>query len=175
MHKNINGSDQRVCMRYPVLTRMFIILFVTVLFLDQLTKSVINLTLDLGQSITLIPNVLWLTHVRNTGISFSFLTGNNLLLIFVVVAILGLLLFWHDQFSTPLAKVAYVLILAGLLGNLIDRILLGSVVDFVNLGWFPVFNVADSAISIAFVLLLYDELMQSKIIKKMYFAWKKKT
>lgn len=137
--------------------KMLWIITPIIIALDQLVKWW-TLMYPQGFSFALIPHVLWFTHVRNTGISFGQLQGNNALMIWVVLIVLGLLIYWHEQFKTVLAKYAYWLIIGGLFGNLIDRILHGSVVDMFNLGWFPVFNIADAAISIAVVLLIIDEI-----------------
>lgn len=129
----------------------------TVILLDQFIKW-FSAAMPIGEKIILIPKVLWFTHIQNTGVSFGMFQGNNLLLIFVTLVILGALIYNYDKFTTRAARVAYWLVIGGLFGNLIDRVLRGSVVDMFDLGWFPVFNIADSAICIAVVILLLEEL-----------------
>lgn len=141
-------------------------LFVATLLLDQVTKVLIRKGIALGERLTTIPHVLWLTHVENTGASFSMLTGNNLLLIFVALIVLGLLIYNYDSFKGMWEKRAYALITAGLLGNLLDRILFGAVTDFLDLGWWPVFNVADSALVIGVLGLIVFELRNQLNRKK---------
>jgi signal peptidase II len=103
------------------------------------------------------------TLVRNTGAGFGILQGANLALIFVSVAVLGFLLY-----SWPKAdnRMFVTIIASGIVGNLIDRLRLGFVVDWFNLGWFPVFNIADACISIGVLgfvgFSLYKDLRKTK-------------
>ncbi len=140
---------------------VYLVLFLAVLAVDQATKAAVR-SLALGERLAVVPGFLWLTHAQNTGASFSLFTGNNTLLIWFSLFVLGLLLYWNDQFTTTVEKTGYVLILAGLFGNLIDRVLLGSVTDMFDLGWFPVFNVADAALTIGVLGLLAYELFWKK-------------
>jgi len=139
--------------------RLVLGLFLTVL--DQLSKALVR-HWPLGERHALIPGFFWLTHTQNTGASFSMLTGNNTLLIFVALFVLGLLLYYHDAFTTTIERLAYVLLVSGLLGNLLDRVFFGSVTDLLDLGWFPVFNLADSALVVGVALLLWCELRKRK-------------
>jgi len=135
-----------------------------VLVLDQITKFLVDSTMTMHQSIEFIPNVASLTYVRNTGAAFGFLAGarSSLRIVFfalissvaigcIVYLIRGL----RPQQKTLLASLS--LILGGAIGNLIDRLRLGEVIDFIDLHWYdvhwPAFNVADSAISIGVILL----------------------
>lgn len=86
-----------------------------------------------------------LTFVKNTGASFGILQNNNLLLIGVAIAAFGIVLYYRKD----IPKWPFVLLTAGIMGNLCDRIAFGYVVDFINFKFFPVFNVADSLITIA--------------------------
>jgi signal peptidase II len=137
-----------------------------VIVLDQLTKVLILGAFQLGDSrhVTDFFNVV---RVHNTGAAFSFLAGAAgwqrwffIGLGLVATAFIGLMLKRHGQ--QTLFALALSLILGGALGNVIDRLLHGYVVDFIQLHWagwfFPSFNVADSAITIGAVLLVWDEL-----------------
>jgi signal peptidase II len=75
-------------------------------------------------------------------------------------------LYFYDQFTTLVEKIAYALILAGLWGNLLDRVIFGYVVDFIDFGWFPVFNIADSCINVGIVLLLLEQWRRYRIKRK---------
>jgi signal peptidase II len=132
-------------------------LTLSTLLLDQASKALVR-TLPLNESLTAIPGAFWITHVQNTGASFSILTGNNLLLFFIGLVALGLLIAYSDAFKTKMEKIAYALLLAGITGNLVDRVLFGGVTDLFDLGWFPVFNVADSALVIGVGLMILDEI-----------------
>lgn len=128
-----------------------------VILLDQITKYFTR-QLELGFQEIIIPNLLVLTHVTNTGISFGQFPGNNALWGWVAVIVLGLLVYWYDTFETTVSKVGYWLIIGGLFGNLLDRVFHGAVIDMFNVPWFAIFNVADAAISIAVVLLVIEEI-----------------
>jgi signal peptidase II len=84
--------------------------------------------------------------VKNTGISFGLLQGA--VVIMIIVSLLFLLLLWYFREEFNDCKFCLILLAAGTLGNLIDRIFRGYVVDFFDLGWFPVFNLADTMITI---------------------------
>jgi signal peptidase II len=123
--------------------------------LDQLTKALVASSLHEGESIRLIGSVLRLTHVRNSGAAFGLLRGFGGLL--ALAALVGVIAFISVVVRRPplLTGVAASLVAAGALGNLVDRIFRGTVVDFVDFRYWPAFNVADSAITIGALLLLW--------------------
>ena len=124
------------------------ITLILVLLLDRVTK---RLTLEFlaEQDIELLP-YLHLNYVQNTGAAFGMMQGGNLILILIALLIVGYILKnWKDICSYgALAKWGLVLILGGALGNLYDRITLGFVIDFIDMQVWPVFNVADSFITV---------------------------
>jgi signal peptidase II len=125
------------------------IILIVLIFLDQLLKFWFEskkIFVDLG--------VVSLHFVTNTGASFGMLQGNNALLAWVSVIALGIIMMSADKIRKEQA-LPVILILAGLLGNLIDRIIRGFVVDFIDLKLWPVFNLADSLIVVgAFWLII---------------------
>ena len=131
-----------------------IVVFVVVL-LDYVTKYLVQTYMTVHETIPLIKDVFHLTYVQNTGAGFSILKGQNSLLLLVSLVIIGFLLwYWY----TSLRKESVVLlpvglIIGGAVGNVIDRITLGHVVDFLDFRVWPVFNVADSGITIGAILL----------------------
>lgn len=138
-----------------------------VVALDQVTKSVVRQTLPLGESRSVIPDLLDLTHVHNTGAAFGLLNAVEFpYKPVVMIGIAALALIAIAAYSTQLgfhekmARFGLALILAGAFGNLIDRAVFGFVVDFVDVYWgmthFWAFNVADSAITIGAILVLLD-------------------
>ncbi len=127
-----------------------------VFLLDQLTKYLIRQSLALGESVSVIPHVFSLTHVINYGIGFGLLQNMVPFVIAASVAIIiGLLYYWKTFPKTPLVSFCFALLLGGSLGNLLDRLYFGYVTDFLNFYIWPVFNIADSAISIGGVILLF--------------------
>jgi len=141
-----------------------------VVALDQWTKAIVRNALELGQTWMpwewLAPYVR-IVHWKNTGAAFGM--GQNLGIVFTVLAFLvvGLIVFYYPQIphrDWPL-RVALGLQLGGALGNLIDRLSQGFVTDFISVGTFPVFNVADSSISEGVAVLLIGMWIQEKRAK----------
>lgn len=132
-------------------------LAVAVFALDQLTKFLVRQTLSPGES---FPEGWWvnITHVTNTGAAFGILQGQTVLLIFSSLVGLVAILFYYlwPPRQWPYLWVTLGLVLGGAAGNLIDRLRLGHVTDFIQFPHYPAFNVADSAIviGIAFLALL---------------------
>ena len=144
-----------------------IITILSVLALDQLTKQIVRQLLPLHDTVSVIPGLLDFTHVRNTGAAFGLLNAAEFpykpavmigiaAIALVAIAAYGAQLGFHER----LARFGLSLILGGAFGNLIDRAMVGYVVDFVDVYWrdshFWAFNVADAAITIGAVLVLLD-------------------
>jgi signal peptidase II len=134
---------------------------------DQLTKALILAKLPLHESVTVIPSLFDITHVRNTGAAFGIMNGvdfQHKAIVMVLVAIAALVAVGVYAMSLPkeqrIARYGLALILGGAVGNLIDRARFGFVIDFVDVYWhgvhFWAFNVADSAITVGVVLMLLD-------------------
>jgi signal peptidase II len=136
-----------------------------VIVIDQITKRVVDSTMQLYQSIELIP-YFQLTYMRNQGAAFSFLSGAGgwQRWFFIGLAVIAsvFICFWLKKLnrSQRWEAIAWSLVLGGALGNLIDRILYGYVIDFLDAyigDWhWPAFNVADSAITLGVAMLLLD-------------------
>ena len=142
-----------------------LIIIVCLLAIDQLTKYLIQTNLSMvGSSLPLIDGFVQLTNVHNTGAAWGLLEGFRWLFIPMTLVVAGLLLFVLFRFHKKLcvfSRVTLALLFAGAVGNFIDRLLLGYVRDFVDITpWFsfPVFNVADSALSVGCALLVIDAL-----------------
>jgi signal peptidase II len=138
-----------------------------VVALDQLTKLLVREAIPLHDSVILIPGLLNLVHVRNTGAAFGVLNAVDfpykpaVVALVATAALIGIALYAARMSSHErLARIGLALILGGAIGNLTDRLALGSVVDFVDVvlgGWhFWAFNVADSAITFGVVAMLAD-------------------
>lgn len=142
-----------------------------VIIIDQITKAVILNFLPLYRSIAVVPGFFSLTHIHNPGGAFGIMSNQSsrlLNIIFLFVVSLAICLIFYFYKNTPkkhtLLATGFALILGGAIGNMIDRIRLGKVVDFLdfyigNLHW-PAFNVADSAISVGIVIFLFHLLFK---------------
>jgi signal peptidase II len=122
---------------------------------DQATKAIVRSTVERGEHVDLILGID-LANVRNRGIAFGlFAGGGALLAIFAVVALGALLVFFVHNRHRRLVWLPTGLLIGGAAGNLIDRMRDGAVTDFVDLPWWPAFNVADVAITFGVLALLY--------------------
>ena len=129
-----------------------------VLFFDQLTKFWVQNSMLPRDSIPLIPGVFHLTYVQNTGAAFGFLREKTLFFIAVAVLVLGFIIFLIPRLprGNLFLRVVFGLLLGGALGNLIDRIRFGYVVDFLDFRIWPVFNIADMAIVVGVCFLVWE-------------------
>jgi signal peptidase II len=149
--------------------RLEIWLPLVIVVLDQLTKAVVRQMLPLHASVTVVPGLVDFTHVQNTGAAFGLLNAVEFPFKSVVIALVatGATLavgFYAAQLAhrQRVARFGLALIIGGAVGNLVDRIATGSVVDFVDVYWrtyhFWAFNVADSAITIGVAIIILDML-----------------
>ncbi|MBI4332490.1 MAG: signal peptidase II [Chloroflexi bacterium] len=134
---------------------LFPILALMVVIADQATKLLITSNLIPGQSIPV--GLVAITYVRNSGAAFGVLANQNMLIIFaVLVGVAAIILYYaYPPFQSSWTRVSLGLLLGGAIGNLIDRLRFGFVVDFIDLRVWPVFNVADSAITTGICVLAY--------------------
>ena len=146
---------------------LYYFLAICLVVIDQLVKAWVRAAIPLGSSIPFIPWIMDLTYTKNTGAAFSSFSGMTWLLALVSLAasVVIAVLIWKNFFPGVWGKLALSLILAGAVGNLIDRVFLGFVTDmlattFIN---FAVFNVADICVTVGgflmvvYVLLLWDK------------------
>jgi len=142
-------------------------LVATLVVFDQATKAIVRATLPLYDSVIVIPGFLSLTHVRNTGAAFGFLNGVQfpfkaaVMTLISLVALVGIILYGiRATTNQPVSQMGLALVVGGAIGNLIDRMTAGHVVDFVDVYWrgwhFWAFNAADAGISIGAALLIID-------------------
>mgnify|MGYP000008398479 FL=1 len=141
--------------------KKILIFSIMFLLIDQVSKIVLDNVLILGKSISIFDKFLYITKVYNDGISFSMLTGKRWLIILFSILILVFLYFYMKKFKENKRNIiAFSLIFGGLFGNLIDRIIYGYVIDFIDFYIFnynyPIFNFADSFICIGVLILLYS-------------------
>jgi len=147
----------------PGKRQIFLLSLITLLVIaaDQLTKIWIRSHLVVGES---LPETGWLrlTHVQNTGAAFGLFQGQSFALTIValvgvgVLLVCALLIYRRFPFlDNTLGKVVFSFILGGTIGNLIDRLRFGHVTDFIDLGFWPAFNIADSAIVVGTIMFAY--------------------
>lgn len=129
------------------------------LLLDQLIKTIIINNMNLFDSINIINNFFSVTYVRNTGAAWSILSGNVffLILISIIALVLIYIYFIKNKKLTKLENISYGLLIGGILGNLIDRIIHGYVIDYLDFKIinydFPIFNIADISIVVSIILI----------------------
>lgn len=143
----------------------------TVVVSDQLTKYLIRSTVELNQTVHVFSGLLDLTYIHNYGAAFSILQNKQTFLItFTGIAMVAIILYVIRQGNKlPRAEVAALgLIVAGGLGNLVDRVMRGYVVDFLNIYILPVFNVADMAVCAGSALLVYSVVVLEPRLRKDY-------
>ena len=136
-----------------------LITFSTIVVLDRLTKIFFSDLLSLGESLPVIRDILHMTLVHNTGIAFGLFKNQGVVFIIIpVIAVILLIynIYYYRQSGEELSRlyiVAFSLILGGAIGNLLDRMLYGYVIDFIDFRIWPVFNIADSAITVGAIII----------------------
>ncbi|MDG3013468.1 signal peptidase II [Corynebacteriales bacterium D3-21] len=156
------GDDGRVSERDARARRLMILLVVVAavaLGLDLLTKSLVVAKLNPDDPIHVIGDTVQFVLIRNSGAAFSMATGQTWILTVVAIAVVAAIIKFGRKLQSSWWALGLGLVLGGALGNLVDRIfrapgpMRGHVVDFISVGWWPVFNLADSAIVCGAVLL----------------------
>lgn len=134
------------------------IVIVALVLLDQLVKYFVKTGIPMGETVGFIPHVLGLTHIHNTGAAFSMLEGGGARWFFVILTAafvaVALWVLFGKKLRHPLGKWSWVLLIAGAIGNLIDRLLFGYVVDMFEVLFFrfAIFNVADIFVVVGGIL-----------------------
>ena len=165
----ISGADKKRLLEF--------ILPIVIVALDQATKAMVRASVPVHESVTVIPGWLDITHALNSGAAFGILDGANfpfktaLIAIIATAALIGVGMYAASLAHHQLvARTGLALIVGGAAGNLIDRVVAGSVVDFVDVYWrthhFWAFNVADSAISVGVTILILDMLTTGTHVSK---------
>jgi len=134
----------------------------SIIFLDRITKIFFSRVLSVGESLPVIRNFLTMTLVHNTGIAFGLFRDQGI--VFIIVPIIAIFLLFYNIFyyhrnQEELSRtyiIAFSMILGGAIGNLIDRMVFGYVIDFIDLQVWPVFNIADSAITLGAVIIAFN-------------------
>jgi signal peptidase II len=164
-------------LRFVASRRLLIALGVITVVLDQGTKAAVRALLPLYDSVSVIPGFLNFTYVQNTGAAFGLLNSADLPFkpaIMTVVALTALVAISVYAMKTssqdPLGQIGLALVMGGAVGNLIDRVTTGYVVDFVDAYWgnwhFWAFNVADAAITVGACLLILDMMLVNRHVSE---------
>jgi signal peptidase II len=149
----------------------FTIIAIVGLIADQVTKVYIDRSMKLFDSIQVIDGLFNITYVRNKGAAFSFLANASWRLPFfitisIIASVVILVAFSKVREDQRLAQISLAMIFSGAVGNLIDRVRLGEVIDFLDAHWhghpWPAFNVADSLICVGVFLLALDMLLEDR-------------
>lgn len=162
--RRIGGTDMK--RQYYIGISLFIT--IVILLLDQITKFIVASSMKVGDSFNVIPNFLNITSHRNNGAAWGILSGKMSFFYIITIIILAVLIIFYIKEAKQhlLMQVAISLLFAGALGNFIDRVLHGEVVDFVDtniFGYnFPIFNVADSSLTIGVLLIVIALLTDMK-------------
>lgn len=146
----------------------YYILALIVLFLDQLTKWIVVSSMEIRQSIPIIENLLYFTSHRNKGAAFGILQGQMWLFYIVTVIVVIFVVYYMKKYAkdSKLLGVSLGLVLGGAIGNFVDRLFRGEVVDFIDVYIFTydfaIFNVADMALVIGVGLLMIQVILEEK-------------
>lgn len=139
-----------------------------ILLLDQITKYMIRATMTVGESITLLGEFFRLTYVQNTGAAFSMLSGERAVLVALPLLIVFCALWYFPKHPGKhwLFYTSWMMIIAGGIGNLIDRVIFGWVTDMLDFNIFPpVFNIADIGVTIGCAMFMIYILMEERLQK----------
>ena len=143
---------------------VFYLIVGAVFIFDQISKELIRLWMPLGDSWP-STGFLRIVHGTNTGSAFGLFAGfTNLLILASILGIAAVLYYFYRQGNNAIAlRISLGLIVGGALGNLFDRVVFGKVVDFISVGWWPSFNIADSAISVGMFLLIFTMIFGERL------------
>ncbi|MBU0461855.1 MAG: signal peptidase II [Nanoarchaeota archaeon] len=132
----------------------FFSIAVLLVILDQFIKVIIERKIMLGESITIINKFLYLTLTHNTGMAFGLFHGQYSFSLWISIIVIGLVLYYYDEMTSVAGRIALALVLGGTIGNIIDRLRFGFVVDYIHFPFWPVFNLADMALTVGVAILL---------------------
>lgn len=147
--------------------KLLYVVTVVSLLVDMVSKELVSRYLVLSERMEIIPEFFYFTYTKNTGVAFSFLEGRmSFIVIMTFVMLIGLGVYLVTRKLDGLEMVAYGLILGGAVGNLLNRMLNGYVVDFIDVHIFsyhyPIFNLADTFIVIGVIFIFFDMIRKER-------------
>ena len=151
---------------------IYYVIALIIIALDQITKFLVVKNMELGESLTIIDNFLYITSHRNTGAAWGILAGQMWFFYIVTIVVVIALVYYMQKMAKThvLLGISLALMLGGAIGNFIDRVMRQEVVDFVDtiiFGYdFPIFNVADSALTVGVGLLIIFMFFEEKLLKE---------
>jgi signal peptidase II len=141
----------------------FVVVAALVFVADRLTKNLVTETVPYGTEFPAVDHLVWITNIHNSGAAFGLAPALAIVFLIAAAGVAVGLVVYVLTHQNPLAADAVLgLILGGTIGNLFDRIMFGTVTDFINVHFWPVFNVADSAVSVGVVILALGYLTRAK-------------
>lgn len=139
----------------------FVCVGVVVFIADRITKNLVSTNVPYGTEVPLLDHLVWITNIHNSGAAFGLVPALALVFLFASIAVsIGLVAYVATHRNELAVDAVLGLILGGTVGNGFDRVVYGTVTDFITVHWFPVFNVADSAVSTGVVLLAVGYLVR---------------
>lgn len=142
------------------MNKKIILVSILVFFLDFISKIIVTNFLEYNQSIKIINNFFYINYVQNQGAAWSIMSGKVLLLIIVSIILIGIIIYYlcKNKNMSMVKIIGFSLLLGGALGNLVDRLWYGYVIDFLSFNIFhynfPVFNLADCAVVLGSLIIL---------------------
>jgi signal peptidase II len=145
---------------------LFLMLSAIIVLIDQLLKKLVENKLGIGESIVLLKNVFAITLNHNSGMAFGLFSGQYTFSLWIALIVVGLVVYYYDETENNVQRTSLILILGGTIGNFIDRISYGYVIDYVQVSSFPIFNLADAALCIGVALLIIGYWKSEKKMQK---------
>lgn len=145
---------------------MFFLTFfvIFIIIADQFIKYLIINNMFLGQSIPLITDILHLTYILNPGAAFGILENQRLFFIFIAIILVFAIVYFRKKILhlSKLFQLGIAMLFSGAIGNMIDRIFIGKVVDYIDFRVWPIFNLADIAIVCGCIIVIYELLFMEQ-------------
>ncbi|CAM4041654.1 signal peptidase II [Lederbergia lenta] len=147
---------------------IYYLIAVFIVALDQLTKWLVVKNMELGESIAIINDFFYITSHRNRGAAWGILEGQMWFFYVITIVVIGVIIYYFEKHAKgkPLFQTSLVFILGGAIGNFIDRVFRKEVVDFLDTYIFtydfPIFNIADSALTVGVVLMFLQMMKEGR-------------
>ena len=143
---------------------MYILIAISIIILDQITKWLVATNLGYGYEVQIIKNFFYVTYVRNKGAAWGIFQNGRIFFVLMTILVVIGILYLMSREKSSYKKVVFSFILGGALGNFIDRLFRGYVIDFLDFYIFsynfPTFNVADIFITVGTILIIYEILVK---------------